>query len=498
MTLWEVDNQPKQTRLSKAQALRWRIFTTIRAPLMHWSIATAVGLVLGIYLLVSISWKPRWAPYFILAALFPFVAIIVGDVRKLLIAVILIELPFPLDVHLLFDPRAVAVNAIGGFNFSVTTFCLATLYGLWLLELLAKATTLPHSLHAGLPLLVYLAAVTFSIVFAHNVRLAMYEIFLLLQSFLLFVYMIKFTQSRQDLLFVVTFLLIGLVIESLVIIGVRIIGHNVSFAHFTARIDANLRVGGTLGNPNTAGSYIASLSVLCLGFLLTPLERRYKFLAELALILSSVALVLTFSRGGWVAFAISVTLFCLFAYLRGQLSLRVILVIAVIAMLLFVFFGDIILTRLFGDDKGSAFSRIEMMGFALRMIKDHPLFGVGINNFGIMLEKYIPIFYDKELHTVHNKYLLVWAETGIIGLVPFLVFLLSIVRRGWKTWKIDDRFLSPLALGFTVAVIGQMVHMSVDIFHNRSQVQLLWIIAGLIIAMNYVKPLENLRRHEIN
>ena len=498
MTFWKANHRQKQARWAPGTIVHRRVFPTIRAPSLQWSVAAAMGLILGLYLLVAISWRPRWAPFFVLAAFLPFVAMILGDVRKLLLGIILLEIPFPLDVHLLFDRQAVAINAIGGLNISITTFCLAILYALWLAELLAKTTTVPHTLRAGLPLLAYFAVVTLSIVIAQNALLAVFEIFLLLQSFLLFVYIVKWVQNRNDLLFVVTMLLIGLAIESFLIIGVRIIGHNVSVAHITARIDANLRVGGTLGNPNTAGGYLALLSATCLGVLLTPLKRRYKFLAGLAFGLSSMALVLTFSRGGWVTFAISVTLFCLLAYFWGRLNLRVILIIAVIDVLVFLIFGDAILTRLFGDDKGAAYSRIEMMELAIRMIKDYPLIGVGSNNFGIMLKNYItPEFYNKKLHTVHNKYLLVWAETGIIGLVAFLVFLLSVVRQGWLTWKLDDRFLSPIALGFTVAVVGQMAHMSVDLFHNRSQVQLFWLVAGFITAMRYLKPQDNQRSHKI-
>ena len=242
MTLWKTDHQPSQARSALAAAARWRRLATIRAPLVQWSIAAAVGLVLGLYLLIAITWKPRWVPFLALAVLFPFVAMIAGDVRKFLLAVMLLELPLNLDLALIYDGHVVELNAIGGLSISITGFCLAALYALWLAQLLAKATTPPRSLRASLPLLAYLAAVILSIVVAQNRRLAVFEIFLLLQSFLLFLYIIKSVQSRQDLLFVVTLILIGLVVESLVMIGLRILGHSVSIARITAIIDASGRV----------------------------------------------------------------------------------------------------------------------------------------------------------------------------------------------------------------------------------------------------------------
>jgi O-antigen ligase len=89
---------------------------------------------------------------------------------------------------------------------------------------------------------------------------------------------------------------------------------------------------------------------------------------------------------------------------------------------------------------------------------------------------------------VHNKYLLVAAETGFISLIPFLWFLLATLRRGWEITKFNGRLISPLALAFTAAFLGSMIHMLVDVYHGRPALQLLLLIAGLIAAMyNSVK-----------
>lgn len=461
-----------------------RAFPAIETPAVQWIIGAAVGVVLAGYLLVLIPWKPRWAPFLALAALFPFVAIIVGNLRKLLLAIILIETPLHLDVNLLYEGDAVALNAIGGLNISITTFCLAALYALWLAELLARATTLPRSLRAALPALAYVAAVIFSLLVAQNPRLALFEIFLLLQSFLLFIYIIKAVQSRQDLQFVITMLLVGLILESSVMIGLRVVGHNVSIARIKLGIDIGGRVSGTLGSPNTAASYLTLLLAPALAVLLTPLQGRHKWLAALAFCLGTIALLLTFSRGGWLAFILSLALLCMLAFGRGWLSPRIPLVVFALVVLFFLLFREPIVARLLGDDLGAADSRVTMATQAFDVIAANPILGVGANNYATWYaQHYKSELYEGQLRTVHNKYLLVWAETGIIGLLAFLGFLLAVIRRGWQGWQLRDRLLSPLALGFTVAIIGQMTHMFFDIFHSRPQVQTLWLIAGLVIAI---------------
>ncbi len=87
------------------------------------------------------------------------------------------------------------------------------------------------------------------------------------------------------------------------------------------------------------------------------------------------------------------------------------------------------------------------------------------------------------LATVHNKYLLVCAETGIGGLLAFLYFLLSSIGKGWKCWKLQDPLLAPLALGIATAIIGHMIHANFAMFQGRVSIQSLWLNSALVVAM---------------
>ena len=125
----------------------------------------------------------------------------------------------------------------------------------------------------------------------------------------------------------------------------------------------------------------------------------------------------------------------------------------------------------------------------LRIIEDHPVLGVGAGNchHALLAEAGAATYRTVWLHAIHNKYVLVAAETGILGLIFFLWFLCATVRQGWAGWNFRDRMLSPIALGLTAAILGQMVHMSVDRFNARSDVQMLWCCAGLVAAISCMK-----------
>jgi O-antigen ligase len=169
---------------------------------------------------------------------------------------------------------------------------------------------------------------------------------------------------------------------------------------------------------------------------------------------------------------------------RGLFTWRAVALGLVIAGLLSAPFWGTISSRLTANDNGAAAARLSTSTLAIAMIEHNPLLGVGINNIGVNLTSYAGPGYDGEwLYTVHDKYLLVWAEAGIFALLAFVWFLAATVRRGLRAFAVNDPLLSPIALGLTAGVIGEIAHMGVDLFTSRPQIQLLWIVAAMLAAI---------------
>jgi O-antigen ligase len=118
------------------------------------------------------------------------------------------------------------------------------------------------------------------------------------------------------------------------------------------------------------------------------------------------------------------------------------------------------------------------------MIVGNLVLGVGMNNFTVRMLDYASLgvagFW---MYAVHNNFLLIWAETGTGALMAYLAFLATTLWRGWKCWLAQDHLLSPLALGFSLAIVGHMVHMLFDLFNGRGPMQALWFNAGLVTAL---------------
>jgi O-antigen ligase len=312
--------------------------------------------------------------------------------------------------------------------------------------------------------------------------------------YLVFLYVANFVRTREDVLFVVSTLFLGCLIESMLMIALALGFFRPPsglWGPFHMRVGAQLnglaRVGGTVGSPNDAGAYLSLVLALAVSVLFSEAARRYKWLAGAVLGFAGAALILTFSRGAWISLFLAIALF--FPLLMRRKGASVKAPIATLAILLMscLPFRNAIETRLLADDNGSAESRIPLMNLAFRIIVDNPVLGVGSNNFSTVMDSYLTSeFRNGFLYTVHNKYLLVWAELGLGGLLAYLAFLLGVLRKGWACWRYGDPFLSTLALGLTTATIGNMVHQTVDIFHDRAVTQLLWLVAGLLVAMHNI------------
>jgi putative inorganic carbon (HCO3(-)) transporter len=443
----------------------------------------------------------------VVALLSPLVLLTSKSTQKVLLAVVILDIPIQFGTHLFYHESNAVMGALGGWNLSATTIALAALYLSWLVRILAKRDSqVRSSLQMNSSLLLYFAAAVISIAVAQDTALALFEVFLVAQACLVYFYVANSICTRRDVTFVVSMLLIGCLLESVVIIAIKLFLTPETIWNGPIHIYADLapltgamRIGGTVGSPNTAGAYFSLLLAIAAGLLLTQIGFVHKWLAVAVLAFGSVALILTFSRGGWIALAAAIAVICFFTWRQRRSSLKVPIAILVILAMIYLPFHSLISARMLGDDKGSAESRIPLNKLAFRMIADNPLLGVGANNFTVVMPRYLTSEFRSEfLYTVHNTYLLIWTEIGIAGLLAYLAFLLGTLRQGWQCWRLGDPWLSPLALALMAGIAGHMLHQGVDIFSDRPIQQLLWLVAGLLVAMRRIGKDDRERNLAVN
>jgi O-antigen ligase len=412
------------------------------------------------------------------------------------VAVLVFDIVLQFDTNFFYREDPAELGSLGGLNISITTFALAALYVGWLVDVLAAKST-PQTLRFSWSLFTYVALVLLSVMVARDHELAIFELALLVQMALVFFFIANFVRTPADAVFLVRLLLVSLALESALMVAAYA-GLALTLPGLSSQQQSGIftRVGGTLGSPNNAAAYLMVALALVMGVLLTGARGRLRLLALVSGGLGGAALLVTFSRGGWLGFVVATTVLLICAWRRGRLRAGLPLKLMTGTLLVALFFGQTIRERIFGDDRGAAYSRIPLMKLALRVIADNPVLGVGANNLPIRFDDYAGHEMSGEwLYAVHNQYLLVWAEQGTLGLLAYLTFLLGTLRNAWRCWRGSHPMLSPLALGLLAGLIGFMVHMAVDVFRDRPLLQLLCVVSGLTTAILPMTVAEAGRRN---
>jgi O-antigen ligase len=122
---------------------------------------------------------------------------------------------------------------------------------------------------------------------------------------------------------------------------------------------------------------------------------------------------------------------------------------------------------------------LELCRVTLRMLRDHPLFGVGISGFAAGIAPYWnPQHQDRFIYP-HNLLLNFWVETGILGVIAFGWLMIQAFRVTWRGWR-EDREWGPLHLGVLLALIGVIVHGLVDVPYWKNDLSFeFWVLLAL-------------------
>jgi hypothetical protein len=133
--------------------------------------------------------------------------------------------------------------------------------------------------------------------------------------------------------------------------------------------------------------------------------------------------------------------------------------------------------------------RAELWGAALAMVRQHPLLGVGPDNFRHLYGEYLGLpAWDDRVHA-NNLYLELLADVGVVGALAFaaLVALPSVsLLRGLRS-PTSPRQALWLA-GFAASLLAYFVHGGLDSFLEFTPVYLLfWVVLGLSMAASELK-----------
>jgi len=360
----------------------------------------------------------------------------------------------------------------------------------------------------------YLSAVLFWVPNEWARRFNAYEITVdyksFLSCFLLYGLGCLVGRKSEDISLVVTGVLAGTAFEGL-------------FVCLEVVVRGPARANGHLAEPNSAGAYLAWAIVAALALFVAHGPSGWIGKLSLGTVGScAVGLIFTLSRGNWLAAVLGSS----FVTVLKDRRVLILLVIALFTHDLWLpdsaqsrldeTYGQVeaesaqirnagdsadvqtveaLQAMLGGGDEGepggkgakldsSSQVRLYVWLAAVKMIQDHPL-GVGYGLFKFYLPDYSQVY---RFRAAHNTYLLLAAETGILGLLAFLLILAVLMRECWRAYRTcNDPWLKAVA----ISALASMMSMTIsaffyNFFFNVAINGQQWLLVGLAMQLRRI------------
>jgi len=211
-------------------------------------------------------------------------------------------------------------------------------------------------------------------------------------------------------------------------------------------------------------------------------DRRERWAAAALAALGTICVVLSFSRGGYLALGAVVIALAL-SHRRRLIIVGAGVVVAA-GLMIVPSIRHRVLTELdFTNGSNTLVGRFHLWSVALQMLRDHPIFGAGLSGFATVIGPYWnPTNADRFTYP-HNIVLNSWTETGVLGVVAFAWILVVGFRSGWRGWRSSSAPWRAVHLGVLVALVAVVAHGLVDVPYWKNDLSLeLWALLSLTLA----------------
>ena len=250
------------------------------------------------------------------------------------------------------------------------------------------------------------------------------------------------------------------------------------------------RISGGFDDPNELAAVVVPGMMLAGFAFLAYRGRWFRWGFAACVPILGLALLRADSQGGIVALTVG----ALFAVIFGGSARKVIA--PVVAALLTVGVIEFVLLAPASHLTEGGASRKDLWRLGLYVAHDHPFFGVGAGGFTQVEPSYaianlslVRIDLVAKAYVVHNTYLNVLTDYGLVGLTLFVslgVMALALgVQAAWAFSRSGDRQMELISRGVVCAVIAMMTAYT---FISAQYEKQLWLLGGLCAALYNVTP----------
>jgi O-antigen ligase len=248
----------------------------------------------------------------------------------------------------------------------------------------------------------------------------------------------------------------------------RMGGGGYFFAGF-AGTEFAFRPEGTFSHPAMLGSYLIILLTLAIGVYFSASAAGMRVPVAFWAMVAAGCLVLTMARAQWLGMMVAVLVV-------GMVRKRRLALAAVVAVLVLLLAVPLLRERLTAAE--SVLWRVNVWRVAAQFTWPPSLLGRGLASSGWYINQLLPTV---ETHP-HNDYLKVGLEQGVLGLLTYAAWLVSLLAHAWRSYRgaldpaIAWRALSLLG----VVVAGLVISMAGNYLGNTAVQWYFWALVALV------------------
>ena len=250
------------------------------------------------------------------------------------------------------------------------------------------------------------------------------------------------------------------------------------------------RIRGVYASPNNLSLLLGRIIPVGIsGFLIGNSPRRRIY--GLVLVPLVLCLFLTYSRGGWLL-SLPAALLTI-GLLRGRRgTLLAVAAIMLCGLVLLPVVGTERFLSILDFKQGTTFLRLKLWEASVAMIRDHPITGVGLDNFLYRYPEYISreAWQEPDLSHPHNIILDYWTRLGIGGVIVMLWLEVEFFKRALRLYRgLRDGDQRAIILGLIASMASMLTHGLIDNSYFLVDLAFIFFLTfGLIRAMKVVVP----------
>jgi len=359
-------------------------------------------------------------------------------------------------------------------SLKLLTFLLLTI---WLIKMVNTGKIIFRRTGLDLPLILYVLVLLVSISFSKS-KMVSFQEWLLFFSYIILFYSVSIhIENQKDFNgFINLFFMISFLVSAYALL---------QYYGFDPYLSDLGKISSTIGQKNWISNYLAMIFPILFSYFLIEKKTIKKILFFFFLSVFYVTLIICQSNGILISIFLTLLLAILIIVKFRILTIfienkRWLILLFLVFFLIAALYSTKnplnkstltlpqVAVSTFDRQNYNLNTRLLHWRANLEMIKDQPIFGLGIGTFKMNYLEYQARVLDKNHHYIkysgkaseaHNEYLQMWAEVGVIGLGVFLAIIFILYFQFWKYFRQEKEIQKVIvAWGLILGINAFLMH----------------------------------------